>query len=146
MRPEGLSAGLSANTDEDKTMPKIERFNPPGHDFPGMSQAVRAGEWILVSGQVALDADGRVIGEDDAEAQAEQVFRNLRAALEAAGSKLEDVVRLTAYLTDSSAYPGYAAVKNRLCGQHPPASSVVIVSALLLPELLLEVEAVAWSA
>ncbi len=121
-----------------------KRFDPPGMRFAGMSQAVRCGEWITVSGQVALK-DGKVIGTGDAEAQARQCFDNIAAALAEAGAGLEDVVSLRCYLTDKSAYAGYAAVKNVLFAEHPPASTSLIVTALLLPDLLMEVEAVAWT-
>jgi 2-iminobutanoate/2-iminopropanoate deaminase len=121
----------------------IERSNPPGTAYTGMSQAVKAGGWIHVSGQVAL-RDGAVVGTGNGEQQAEQCFANIAAALEEAGAKLEHIVKLTCYLTDKSAYGGYAAVRNRLLAAQAPASTVVIIRELLMPELLMEVEAVAW--
>lgn len=121
-----------------------ERFNPPGAVFPGMSQAVRCGDWILVSGQVALH-EGKVLGAGDAEAQARQCFVNIEHALAEAGAKLSSVVNLRCYLTRQDAYAGYATVKNQLFAQQPPCSTVVIVQGLLLPELLMEVEASAWA-
>jgi enamine deaminase RidA (YjgF/YER057c/UK114 family) len=124
-------------------MSGIERFDPPGMRFAGMSQAVRAGDWITISGQVAL-SDGKVVGIGDPAAQARQCFANIEAALAAAGAGLSDVVALRCYLTDKSAYAGYAEVKNLLFAGHPPASTTVIISALLLPELLMEVEVTAW--
>jgi enamine deaminase RidA (YjgF/YER057c/UK114 family) len=110
--------------------------------FPGMSQAVDCGDQVIVSGQVAWQ-DGRLIGGDDAEAQAEQCFANLARVLEAAGLGLADVVLLRCYLTRADAYAGYAAVKKRLMGEIRPASTAVVVQALLLPGLLMELEAVA---
>lgn len=121
----------------------VQRFNPAGMQFPGMSQAVRCGDWIMVSGQVAV-SNGRVIGVGDAVAQAQQCFDNLQNALREAGGSLEDVVNLRCYLTDRSAYTGYAEIKNHLFGSHPPCSTVVVVKELLLPDLLMEVEATAW--
>jgi enamine deaminase RidA (YjgF/YER057c/UK114 family) len=121
----------------------IERSNPPGTAYTGMSQAVKAGGWIHVSGQVAL-RDGAVVGIGNGEQQAEQCFANIDAALIAAGAKLENIVKLTCYLTDKSAYGGYAAVRNRLLAEQAPASTVVIIKELLMPDLLMEVEAVAW--
>jgi 2-iminobutanoate/2-iminopropanoate deaminase len=121
----------------------IERFDPPGARFAGMSQAVRAGDWIMVSGQVALK-DGEVVGIGDPAAQARQCFANIEAALAEAGATMTDVVTLRCYLTDKAAYAGYAEVKNVLFTIHPPASTTVIISALLLPGLLMEVEAAAW--
>lgn len=125
-------------------MSGIQRFDPPGMKFAGMSQAVRCSAWITVSGQVALK-DGRVVGVGDAAAQARQCFANIEAALAAAGATLTDVVSLRCFLTAKSAYAGYGEVKNALFADNPPASTAVIISELLLPDLLMEVEATAWS-
>jgi 2-iminobutanoate/2-iminopropanoate deaminase len=124
-------------------MNAAERFDPPGMRFAGMSQAVRCGEWITVSGQVALK-DGQVVGAGDPAAQARQCFANIEAALVEAGASLSDVVSLRCYLTDKSAYEGYADIKSMLFKDKSPASTTVIISALLIPALLMEVEAVAW--
>lgn len=121
---------------------EIGRFNPPGFAFEGMSQAVAFGGLVLVSGQVALK-EGRPVGAGDPAAQAEQCFENLRAALGEAGAGFDDVVMLRCYLTDERHYPAYAAVKNRLFRERPPCGTAVIVKGLLLPELLMEVEAMA---
>jgi 2-iminobutanoate/2-iminopropanoate deaminase len=126
-------------------MNKAQRFDPPGAQFAGMSQAVRCGDWIMVSGQIALK-DGRVTGVDDPVAQARQCFLNIESVLVEAGARLEDVVRVRCYLTDKTAYSGYAEVKSALFGDRPPASTTVIIDALLLPDLLMEIEAVAWTA
>ncbi len=120
-----------------------ERFDPPGMRFAGMSQAVRCDGWVSVSGQVALK-DGQVIGVGDAAAQARQCFANIEAVLAEAGATLKDVVTLRCYLTEKAAYSGYAEVKNAIFANHPPASTTVVITALLLPDLLMEVEAVAW--
>ena len=123
-------------------MNAAERFDPPGMGFAGMSQAVRCGEWIIVSGQVALK-DGQVVGAGDAAAQARQCFANIEAALAEAGASLSDIVSLRCYLTDKSAYEGYVDIKNVLFKDKSPASTTIIISALLIPALLMEVEAVA---
>jgi enamine deaminase RidA (YjgF/YER057c/UK114 family) len=128
---------------EDEFM-SIERRDPPGMSFTGMAQAVKAAGWIHVSGQVAL-RDGAVVGIGDPAAQAAQCFANITAALAAAGARPEQVVKLNCYLTDKAAYGGYAEVRNRLFAAQPPASTVVIVKELLMPELLMEIEAVAWT-
>jgi len=122
----------------------IDRIDPEGMRFTGMSQASAADGWIHVSGQVAL-AGGALVGADDPEAQADQCFANILTVLAAAGAGPEHVVKLVCYLTERSAYAGYAAVRNRIFAAHPPASSVVIVKELLMPGLLMEVEAVAWT-
>lgn len=120
-----------------------QRFDPPGAKFTGMSQAIRTGDFITVSGQVALK-DGKVVGVGDSKAQAEQCFANIAAALKEAGASLSDVINLRCYLVGQNSYAGYGAVKNELFKDNPPCSTAVIISALLLPDLLMEVEAVAW--
>jgi enamine deaminase RidA (YjgF/YER057c/UK114 family) len=108
-----------------------------------ISQAVRAGDVIAVSGQVALGADGRVVGEADSYAQAEQTFDNLEAVLHAAGAGLDDIISLTCYLVGPEHYPAYAAVRARRLGPHRPAGTAVIVAGLLDPRFLMEVQALA---
>jgi enamine deaminase RidA (YjgF/YER057c/UK114 family) len=122
---------------------KRERFDLPGLAFAGMSQAVRDGDLVVVSGQVALDSNGEVVGEGDWEAQAEQALANLEAALAAAGATPADAVKLTCFLTDAAGYAAYSAAKNRRFEAAAPASTCVVVAALLDPRLLLEVEAIA---
>ncbi len=124
-------------------MSGVERLNPPGMSFPGMSQAVRCGDWITVSGQVALK-DGKVVGVGDPAAQARQCFENIAAVLAEAGASLADVVSLRCYLVDKSAYQGYAEEKAMLFKDKSPASTTVIISALLITDLLMEIESVAF--
>jgi enamine deaminase RidA (YjgF/YER057c/UK114 family) len=107
-----------------------------------MSWAVRAGGVVYLSGHVAYDGD-EMVGEGDAKAQAEQIFKNLSESLAAAGATFEDVVKLTCYAVSSEAYQGYAAVKGDYVDITGPAGTAVIVKALLDPRLLLEVEAIA---
>ncbi len=119
-------------------------INPtPGGTPPSISQGIRVGDTVYVSGQVAFGADGQIVGVGDAEAQAEQCFKNLEAVLEAAGASLGDVVRLTNYFTSADYFPAYRDVKQRLFPKDPPASTSVVVAALLHPDFMMEVEAVA---
>jgi 2-iminobutanoate/2-iminopropanoate deaminase len=118
------------------------KANLPHLEFEAMSQVVRAGPVIVVSGQVALGPDGPV-GGGDARAQAEQCFDNLESLLLAAGARRENVVKLTCYLVDTRHYPAYAEVKAARFGDHAPASTCVVVDALLAESFLLEVEALA---
>jgi enamine deaminase RidA (YjgF/YER057c/UK114 family) len=108
-----------------------------------MSWAVRAGETVYMSGHVAMEADGTVVGEGDAEAQAEHIFQGLEATLAGAGATFADVVKLTCYCVSPDVYAGYAAVKKKYVGPQAPAGTALVVKALLDPKLLLEVEAVA---
>jgi enamine deaminase RidA (YjgF/YER057c/UK114 family) len=109
----------------------------------GMSQVASArGRLVIVSGQVALDERGKVVGVGDFEAQAVRVFENLRTALAAAGASFEDVIRLGSFITDPKNLATLRAVRMRYLKAPFPASTGV-VTALVLPELLLEVEAMA---
>ena len=124
-------------------MPK-QVFSPDPNSKPsGLSPATRAGNMVFVSGQVALDEGGKLVGAGDCEAQVEQVFKNLQAALGAAGAKLSDVVKITAFLVDRGDFPAYAAGRLRAFPNEPPASSTVIVAGLVTADFLVEVEAVA---
>lgn len=121
-----------------------QAINVPHLTFPGMSQAVRRGDVVVVSGQVALGPDG-LVGDGDAAAQAAQCFANLRAVLEAAGSSLASVARLTCFLTDAADYPAYAAAKAAALDGAEPGGTCVVVSALLDPRMLIEIEAIAFA-
>jgi enamine deaminase RidA (YjgF/YER057c/UK114 family) len=102
------------------------------------------GQTIYVSGQVAMDAAGQVVGAGDVAVQARQAFENLRLALNAAGAELSDVVKLTTFVTDmASARPAFRAARDAVITNNPPASTLVEVSRLFRDEFLIEVEAVA---
>ena len=96
-----------------------------------------------MSGQVALDGEGNLVGEGGCGAQAEQCLRNIGAVLEIAGAAWEDVVKLTTFLVNASDYQAYADARLRMFPSGGPASSTVIVAALVKPEFLIEIEAVA---
>ncbi|ARZ71593.1 endoribonuclease L-PSP [Streptomyces albireticuli] len=99
---------------------------------------------MAVSGQVALDENGALVGAGDPAAQARQVFENLRRCLAAAGATFDDVVKLTYFLTDIADLPVVRTARDEFLGGRPlPASSAVQVAALFRPELVLEVEAFA---
>jgi enamine deaminase RidA (YjgF/YER057c/UK114 family) len=115
----------------------------PAMTFPGMAQAVRVGDTIVLSGQVAFDETGALVGEGDAATQAEQCFVNIERLLEQAGASLADVVKLTCFLADVSAYAGYAEAKLRRFPAEGPAGTAVVVARLLDERLLMEVEAMA---
>lgn len=111
----------------------------------GYTQVVTGtGRLVAVSGQVALDERGQVVGVGDPAAQTRQVFENLRRCLAAAGATFDDVVKLTYFVTDISHLPAIRPVRDEfVAAGRPPASSAVQVAALFRPELLLEVEAFA---
>jgi 2-iminobutanoate/2-iminopropanoate deaminase len=104
---------------------------------------VRAGELLFVSGCIALDAEGALVGEGDVVAQARQAFGNLGAILEAGGCGFGDVVKVTLFLTDVDDRARINPVRQELFGAARPASTLVEVSRLAVPGALVEVEAVA---
>ncbi len=107
------------------------------------TDAVRAGDLLFVSGLVAVDADGNLVGGDDVVAQARQVFDNLRQTLAAAGCSFGDVVKVTLFLTDVSDRSRINSVRQEHFGASRPASTLVEVSALAVPGAKVEVEAIA---
>ncbi len=119
---------------------------PDGLPAPnGYSQAVEFdGKLVSIAGQVAYDADGRVVGAGDAEVQTRQVFANLRIALAAAGTDLEHVVKFTFYLTDRADLDALRRVRNEVIDPSTaPTSTLVFVSGLVDPALRVEIEALA---
>lgn len=112
----------------------------------GYSQlaVVKAGTVVFIAGQVALDKSGNLVGKDDFKAQIQQVFENLKAAVEAAGGGFSDVVKLNSYFVDLSHLPEFREVRDKYINvKNPPASTVIQVPRLFRPEFLVEVEAVA---
>jgi len=117
-------------------------YVPPSFSY---SQAVRMGDLIFVAGQVAEDAKGELVGKDDIRAQTVQVFENLRLVLEAAGSGLDLVGKVTV-LTTSLAYRAVIhEIRAKVFGPtgHYPASTLAVITSLAKPEFLVEVDAVA---
>ncbi len=111
--------------------------------FSHYTDAVRAGDLLFVSGCVSIDEHGQVVGEGDVVAQARQVFANIGLVLAAAGASFADVVKVTTFLTDIDDRARINPVRQEFFGEARPASTLVEVSALVLPEFLIEVEAVA---
>ena len=102
------------------------------------------GRFVAIAGQLALDEQGRPVGEGDPAAQARQVFENLRRCLAAAGATFDDVVKLTYFVTDMAHMPAIRAARaEHMSDDRLPAASAVRVAGLVRPEFLLEVEAFA---
>ena len=126
----------------------VSYIDPPGLAVnPRFTQLVEinGGRTILISGQVAVDKDGKTVGKGDIRAQSTQVFENLRIALDAVGATFNDVVKLNTFMVDMAAnLTGYRDVRTQYLSknEHPPASTTVGVAALVNPDFLLEVEAV----
>lgn len=112
----------------------------------GYSQVatVSGGTIVFIAGQVALDKSGNVVGKGDFPKQVQQVFENLKSALEAAGGTFEDVVKLNSYFVDMSRLSDFREVRDKYVNvKNPPTSTAVQVPGLFRPEFLVEIEAVA---
>jgi reactive intermediate/imine deaminase len=111
------------------------------------AQAVRVetgdAVWIHVSGQIAIDAEGNLVGPGDVRAQTRQVFENLKAILEANGATFADAVKIGTYLTTLDDLAGMREVRSEYLTSEPPASTAVQVVALVVPEALIEIDLVA---
>jgi reactive intermediate/imine deaminase len=119
------------------------QLDPDPYEPYRLSQAIRVGDLLFVSGQAAIDPQGELVGVGDFEAQAEQTFRNLERVLQAGGSGLDRIVKVTIFLTDMSNFPKIVELRGRWFSQPYPADTIVEVSSLALPELEIEIEAVA---
>ncbi|HEU0336820.1 MAG TPA: RidA family protein [Gaiellaceae bacterium] len=122
-----------------------QEYRVPGQAEPisHFTDAVRAGELLFVSGIVPVDERRKLVGGDDVVEQARQVFRNMEAVLAAAGCAFADVVKVTVFLTDVDDRPLVNPVRQEAFGESRPASTLVEVSALVIPGARIEVEAVA---
>jgi enamine deaminase RidA (YjgF/YER057c/UK114 family) len=108
-----------------------------------MTAGVRVGNIIYTSGLVAYDREGRLIGPGDAKAQTRQIFSNLSELLAEAHASLEDIIKITTFLTDLDYYSDFAAVRAETFPNTRPVGTTVGTSALAAPEFLVEIEAIA---
>ena len=128
------------------TTPVVTRKNPASLSKPnGYTHVVETsgGRTVYVSGQIALDKTGALVGAGDLKAQTRQVFENLKAALADSGGTLDDVVKMTIFMTDVSQIQDFREIRNGYFPSVLPASTLVQVVRLARPDLLIEIEAVA---
>jgi 2-iminobutanoate/2-iminopropanoate deaminase len=128
----------------DDTGPTIELLSPPDmFRGPTYEHAARVGDFIFIAGQVAKDIEGRIIGPNDAQAQARAVFESLGKVLAHCGATAKDVVKVTTYLVDSADAPKVTPIRLAFFDGHRPPHTGVVIKALGSPEVRLEVEAIA---
>jgi reactive intermediate/imine deaminase len=113
----------------------FEQFN--------IAQGYRVDNLIFLSGQAAIDETGAIVGINEFDAQAEQTLKNLKRVLETAGSGLEKIIKVTIYLTDMGNFPKILDLRKRWFTKPYPADTIVEVRALGLPDLMIEIEAIA---
>src|SRR5262244_1229924 len=145
------AASPGSKSKERQDSPPVRVFNPDTMAKPtaGYSQVaeVSGGKVVFIAGQVALDRSGNLVGKDDFRAQVHQVFENLKAAVEASGGDLKNVVKLNYYCAESvdpAQIPAVREIRDKYVNTaNPPTSTFVVVKRLVRPEWLIEVEAVA---
>jgi len=118
---------------------RVEGLNEPVSHY---TDAVRWGDLLFISGLAPLDQNGRLVGGDDVVAQTRQIFENMAKILAAADADLEDVLRVTVYLTDIADRAKINPVRQEFFGHTRPASTLIGVSALVVPGMKVEIEAI----
>ncbi len=109
----------------------------------GYSHAAKAGNTLYIAGQVAQDVDGNLVGQGDFEAQVRQVYTNLKNIVEESGGSLQNIVKMTTFLTHYNYIETYRNVRNQYFPEPCPPNTLLIIESLALPNYMIEVEAIA---
>lgn len=109
----------------------------------GYSQVVKAGNLVFIAGQISMDKDGQLVGKDNVYEQAVQVYENLATALASVGGSKDDLVATTTYLVNAEHIPAVRKAREEFYGPNPPTSTMLLVSGLVSPDFLIEVESIA---
>ena len=124
----------------ERSLVEVEGVSAPGAYYS--HGIVTSGRLLFVAGQVAIDENGDLVGEDDAATQAQQVLTNLQRVIESAGGRMEDVARTTVYLTRLEDRGPVGGVRRQFFPAPPPANTLLVVSSLARPEYLVEIDAI----
>ncbi|MDQ3831734.1 MAG: RidA family protein [Candidatus Tectomicrobia bacterium] len=126
-------------------MPSQQYINPEALSRSrGYSQVVKVGNTVYIAGQISAGPDGTVVGKGDPESQARQVWRNIEAAVKAAGGTLQNVVKTTTYVTNIQYATAVRKVREELFqSSNPPTSTLLVVAGLASPDYMVEIEAIA---
>ncbi len=123
----------------------VERSNPSALASPGgYSHVVKDGKNVYVAGQLARDSDGKTVGVGDFSAQAEQVFNNVRQALESVGSNMNSIMKMNVFMTHREDIPAYRVIRPKFISDDAlPVSTLILCSGLADPDFRIEVEVIA---
>ncbi len=113
------------------------------HPTIGYSHAVKAGNTLYIAGQVAQDVEGNLVGKGDFETQVRQVYSNLTNILEESGGNLQNIVKMTTFLTHYNYIETYRSVRNEYFPEPCPPNTLLIIESLALPDYMVEIEAIA---
>lgn len=124
---------------------RIERItdDPDWYEPFRIALGYRVGDVVVLSGQAAIDREGNVVGAGDFDTQARQVFENLEYVLALAGSSMENIINVNIFMTDMSHFPKIVELRERYFTPPYPADTIVGVTSLALPELMIEIQAIA---
>ena len=123
----------------------IQRLSPDTlPEREGIHEVVKVGNWAFIAGQNPIDKDSNTIGKDDPEAQVEQIYKNLELACNAVGGTLANMVKTTTWITSREYYPVINRARVKHYGPNRPVNATIIISGLVPPDHLIEIEGIAY--